>query len=215
MPRNYTPTWQSWTPIEGINYWQEFFNMAVEWHSESLSHEMTIEEFLSKQQYLDCIERILTHQDAKEFWEQLANLRIPPFLFLTEYHNALEGRKKISNAKRDNDEAAEIEKQVMQLITTLDNSRYYSNFVSDLDRILERARYHQSRYKKENQVVSNKTRNDLVDKTYLRERLSNFFNEWTQQPRHSLVKIAFNVTFSKKMDTTKIRKAVSRSNKNK
>lgn len=214
MPSNYTPTWQSWTPIEGINYWQEFFNMAVEWYREDLAHEMTIEEFLSTQQYLNCIETILTHQDARELWEQLADLRIPPFLFLTEYHDALEGRKKISNAKRDNDEAAEIEKQVMQLITTLDNSRYYSDFVSDLDRILERARYHQSSYKRERQVVT-KTQSGLIDKTYFRKKLSNFFKQSTQQPRHNLLKIAFNVTFSEKIETTKIKNVLNRSNKNK
>lgn len=216
MTPNHIPNWQEWTPIEGIEYWNGFLNLALEWYSESLTDEMTLEEFLLSQQYLDCMERILTHQDAKELWKQLDALRIPPFLFLCEYHNAVDGRKRFERAKKNNDDAIKIEKQITKLIGMLENSYCGSvDFISNLEEMLKRARYYQSVYEKEKQIVSDKTRKDVIDETYLRESLSNFFKKWTQEPRHNLVKIALNVTFYKKISTDKIRKATSRSNKNK
>ena len=193
MRLNHKPDWQEWTPAEGKEFWQKSFKNALDWHSECLLHDipiMPIEDFLTTQQDLDCIERILTNQDTKELWTQLSILKIPPFLFLNEYSCALDGGHRIRRTKEHNDYATLVEKQVYQLIETLNNCVYYDNFVSDLDRILERARYFQSMYEKEKKIVRDKTRKDFIDETYLRESLSNFFKEWTQQPRHNLVKIA-------------------------
>lgn len=218
MNPNHKPNWQEWTPAKGKEFWQQSFKNALDWHSECLLHDipiMPIEDFLEAQQDLYCIEQILTHQDTKELWGQLSDFKIPPFLFLNEYSCALDGSRRINRTKEYNDYAILVEKQANQLIETLNNCVHYSQFVSDLDKILERSRYFQSMYENERQIVSNKTRKGLIDETYLRESLSNFFKKWTQQPRHNLVKIALNVTFDKKKSAEKIRKANSRSNKNK
>lgn len=208
MNPNHKPNWKYWTPPECRDYWQGLFDMAIEYHASCLAFEIPIEEF--QQTDLDCIERILTDDAAQEFWEQLNDLNVPPSLFITHYHCALEGGKRINHAKIHRDYAAKVEKQTNELLATLENSYLFNSLIPNLEPIFERARYLQSVHENERKIVKPKTKIPAIDATYFRESLSEFFKKWTQSARHNLVTIAFNVTFSEKIEPETMQKKINR-----
>lgn len=210
MNPNHKPNWQKWTPPECKDYWQGLFDNAVNWYNEALVDEMTIDDFLSNQTDLDYIERILTDDAAQEFWKQLNDLKVPPSLFITHYHCALDGRKRIKRTQSHSEYAADVEKKTNELLAMLENSYLFNSVIPNLEPIFERARYLQTIHENERQIVKPKTKTSAIDTTYFRESLSNFFKEWTQSARHNLVTIAFNVAFSEKNTPETIQKKINR-----
>lgn len=213
MNPNHTPNWQEWTPPECRQYWQGLFDNALEYHAACLAFEIPIEEF--QQTDLDSIEKLLTHDDAQEFWEQLSDLGVNHFLFITHYHCALEGGKRIKHTKKHSDYAAIVEKETMKLLATLENCTlenhfFFGSLIPHLQQNLEKARYLQSNYEEERKIVKPQTKTSAIDATYFRESLSDFFKKWTQSARHNLVTIAFNVTFSKKIELETMQKKINR-----
>lgn len=203
MPRNYTPTWQSWTPLEGIYYWERLYLMHL------------VDPLLEPDPIK--IERLLTAQITQPLWNKIESLNVDVKTFLNAFVEFQSGNKINQELKKSAVDAENVLNAISSIFEVYKTNRSYFALCSEefkaLNNLAIKANNDLLEYQKQQNVVAVKDKK-LIDSVYFCRQFADFFEKNTQKPRHELTAICATIAFSKEFTPDKVKQTVNRRNKN-